>query len=142
MAKCYKEVLMNKRFIPFSGNLGTEVAFSDAVEVSARDVRRVIYVSGMVAVDEAGNAVGKEDMKAQTRRALENVQSALGKLSATMDDIVKVTVFVTDLSRFKEIHEVRREFFKKGAYPASTLVKVAGLVHEDLMIEIEAVAMV
>ncbi len=57
-----------------------------------------------------------------------------------MDDVVKVTVYVTDLSRFRDIHEVRREFFKKGSYPASTLVKVASLIDEDWLIEIDAVA--
>lgn len=133
---------MSKEFIPFSGDLNTEVAFSDAVRVSTRDVSNVILVSGMTALDESGNVVGKGDMKAQTRRVLENIRATLKKFGAGMDDVVKVTVFVTDLTRFKEIHEVRREFFKRGAYPASTLVKVAGLVHEDLMIEIEALAIV
>ena len=131
---------MAREFIPFSGSLGTEVAFSDAVRVRARDIKDVIYVSGMVATDKKGKIVGMGDMKAQTRQALKNVKAALARFGATMDDVVKVTVYVTDLSRFNDIHEVRREFFQKGAYPASTLVKVAGLVREDYMIEIEAVA--
>ena len=131
---------MAKEFLPFSSDLGTEVAFSDAVRVSAKEIKDVIYISGMVSVDEAGNVIGKGDMKAQTRRVLENIQAALAKLGTTMDDIVKVTVYVTDLTHFSDIHEVRREFFKKESYPASVLVKVAGLVHEDYMIEIEAVA--
>jgi 2-iminobutanoate/2-iminopropanoate deaminase len=56
-----------------------------------------------------------------------------------MDDIVKVTVFVTDVSHLKAIHEVRAEYFTR-AYPASTLVAVKSLVSPDLMIEIEAIA--
>jgi len=132
---------MVREFVPFSGSLGTEVAFSDAVRVRAREIKDVIYVSGMVATDEKGNVVGKGDMRAQTRQALNNVKAALSRFGAAMDDVVKVTVYVTDLSRFNEIHEVRREFFQRGKYPASTLVKVAGLVREDYMIEIEAVAM-
>ncbi len=120
--------------------MGTEVAFSDAVRLSAKEIKDVIYVSGMVSVDEAGNTVGKGDMRTQTRQVLENVRAALARFGATMDDVVKVTVYVTDLSRFRDIHEVRREFFKKGSYPASTLVKVASLIDEDWLIEIDAVA--
>jgi len=81
-----------------------------------------------VATDETGKLVGKGDMKAQTRQALENVKSALAKLGATLDDVVKVTIFVTDMTDFKGIHEVRRQYFKKGSYPASTLVQVSRLV--------------
>ena len=133
---------MEKEIIPFTADLGTEVAFSNAVKVRKAKLDSLIFVSGQVATDETGKLVGKGDMKAQTRQALENVKAALAKLGATLDDVVKVTIFVTDLSDFKGIHEVRRQYFKKGNYPASTLVQVSRLVREDLLIEIEAIAVV
>ena len=77
-----------------------------------------------------------------SRQTLENMRSVLSQLGATMDDVVKVTIFVTDISHFNEIHEVRREYFKKGNYPASTIVEINRLALEDLMIEIEAIAVV
>ena len=103
---------------------------------------RLVFVSGQVARDANGQLVGKDDIKAQTRKTLENVQAVLAESGATMEDVVKVTVFVTDLGeQFAAIHEVRSEFFKSD-YPASTLVEIKSLVSPELLIEIEAIAVV
>ena len=110
--------------------------FSPGVKVPAG---RLIFVSGQVARNAAGETVGKGDIRAQTRQTLENVKAVLEAAGATLDDVVKVTVFVTDVSHFKAIHEVRAEYFTRD-YPASTLVEVKSLVSPDLMIEIEAIA--
>ena len=101
---------------------------------------RLVFVSGQVARDANGQLVGKGDIKAQTRKTLENVQAVLTESGATMEDVVKVTVFVTDLGeQFAAIHEVRSEFFKSD-YPASTLVEIKSLVDKEMLIEIGAVA--
>jgi 2-iminobutanoate/2-iminopropanoate deaminase len=110
--------------------------FSAGVKVSAG---QLIFVSGQVARNAAGETVGRGDIRAQTRQALENVKAVLGAAGATMDDIVKVTVFVTDVRHLAAIHEVRAEYFRQD-YPASTLVEVKSLVSPELMIEIEAIA--
>jgi 2-iminobutanoate/2-iminopropanoate deaminase len=110
--------------------------FSSGVKVP---VGNLIFVSGQVARNAAGETVGKGDIRAQTRQTLENVKAVLEAAGATMDDIVKVTVFVTDVSHLTAIHEVRAEYFKRD-YPASTLVEVKSLVSPELMIEIEAIA--
>ncbi len=110
--------------------------YSQAVKTEGN---RHLFISGMTARDKSGNVVGKGDMKAQTRQVLENIRTVLEEVGATFENIVKVTVYVTDMSRFKEIHEARAEYFKQD-YPASTMVQVSGLVSPDLMIEIEAVA--
>jgi reactive intermediate/imine deaminase len=78
-------------------------------------------------------------MNAQTRQILENMKIILEDAGASFDHIVKVTVYVTDLKDFKEIHNVRAQYFKKDL-PASTLVQVSRLVNEDCMIEIDAIA--
>ena len=102
---------------------------------------RVLYVSGHVSQDAAGNTVGKGDLEAQTRQALENIRDVLAHAGGTMDDVAKVTVFCTDVSEIDVIHKVRYEFFKPP-YPASTLVQVAQLIDPDWLIEIEAIAVI
>ena len=80
-------------------------------------------------------------MEAQTRQVLGNIRDVLAAVGGTMDDVVKVTVFVTDVSEISIIHAVRREFFNEP-YPASTLVEVARLIDPDWLIEIEGVAVI
>ena len=98
-----------------------------------------IYVSGQVAFDKDGAVVGKGDMRAQTRMVMENIKSVLAQSNATIDDIVKVTMFITDMSKAGEAREVRMEYFVTNP-PASTGVEVKALAHPDLLIEIEAIA--
>jgi reactive intermediate/imine deaminase len=102
---------------------------------------RLVFVAGQVAVDESGNTVGVGDLGAQTRQVLQNVGRVLEAGGATFDDVVKVTVFVTDLEQLADLQAVRPEFFKPP-YPASTLVKVAQLINPDWLVEIEALAVV
>ncbi len=102
---------------------------------------KVLHISGQVSRDVDGDTVGAGDMRAQTREVLLNIENVLAHVGGRMSDTAKVTVFVTDMSRLAEIHEVRSEFFDPP-YPASTLVEVSGLVSSDLLIEIEAVAVV
>jgi reactive intermediate/imine deaminase len=111
--------------------------YSEAVMAEGR---RMLFISGMTARDKDGNIVGQGDMRAQTRQVLENIKAVLEKAGATFDQIVKVTVFITDMTKFREIHEVRAEYFKND-YPASTMVQVSGLVSPDMLIEIEAIAL-
>lgn len=105
----------------------------------AIQVGNAIYVSGQVALDPAGEVVGKGDMKAQTRQVFENIKTVLGAAGASLGDIVKITVFTTDISRLAETHEVRAEVLPDPP-PASTAVEIKALVFPDLLIEIEAVA--
>jgi len=134
--KCKEEKGMKKEIIvseKLSKPLGI---YSEAVMAEGK---RMLFISGMTARDKEGNIVGKGDMKAQTRQVMENIKAVLEKVGATFDQIVKVSVFITDMSRFKEIHEVRAQYFKKD-YPASTMVQVSGLVSPEMLIEIEAIA--
>ena len=102
---------------------------------------RILHISGHVAQDEKGETVGKDNMAAQTRQALENIRDVLAHVGGTMYDVVKVTVFVTDVSEISTIHGVRFEFFN-APYPASTLVQVARLIDPDWLIEIQAIAVI
>ena len=102
---------------------------------------RVLHISGHVSQDAEGHTGGQGDMAAQTRQILENIRDVLASVGGSMDDIAKVTVFVTDVADIAAIHAVRSEFFSKP-YPASTLVQVAQLIDPDWLIEIEAVAVI
>ena len=101
----------------------------------------MVFVSGQVAFDSQQQIVGVGDIKAQTRQVLENIKAVLDEAGATFDDIVKVTVFITDMGHFPQIHEVRAQYFT-GDFPASTMVEVRALAHPDLLIEMEAIAVV
>jgi reactive intermediate/imine deaminase len=103
-------------------------------------VGNTVYVAGQLALDKDGNLVGSNDIGAQTRRVLENMRRVLEN-GASLRDVVKVTVFVTDIRYREGYGEVRKEFFSANP-PASTLVQVACLAIPGALIEIEAVAVI
>ena len=102
---------------------------------------RVLHISGHASNNVDGEIVGVGDIAAQTRQVLENLKRVLDCVGGVMSDIVKVTVYVTDMSGLAEIHRVRSEYFTKP-YPASTLVEVTALVKPEFLIEIEATAVI
>lgn len=112
--------------------------YSNCVKATAGPL---LFVSGQVGVDKTGKIVGVGDARAQTAQALENIRELLAAHGATMDDIVKVTVFITDMRYFDDVAEVRLRYFP-GNGPASTIVEVSKLALRDLLVEIEAVAVV
>jgi 2-iminobutanoate/2-iminopropanoate deaminase len=92
-------------------------------------------------MDAEGEVVGEGDIKRQTQTVLEHVKTVVEEAGGGMDDIVKVTVFITDMGLYDEIHEVRRSYFEEP-YPASSMVEVSALIDPRLLIEIEAVAVI
>jgi enamine deaminase RidA (YjgF/YER057c/UK114 family) len=101
---------------------------------------RLVWTSGQVAMDANGDVVGVGDWEAQTRLVFENLARALEAAGAGWPDVVKLTFFVIDVSELAAIRAVRDEFVDQARPPTSTLVRVAGLVHPDLLLEVEAVA--
>lgn len=102
---------------------------------------KTIYVAGMTARDATGELVGEGDVRAQTTAVLENMKAVLEAAGASMADVVKITVFMKDLSQSAQVREIRQRYFSKP-YPASTLVEISRLADERFLIEIEAVAVV
>ena len=112
------------------------VGYSRAVRVG-----NVIHVAGTTATDEQGTLVGVGDPYAQTLQALRNIERALVRAGATLKDVVRTRLFVTDITRWQEIGRAHGEVF--GAIrPASTMVQVSGLVDPAMLVEIEAEAIV
>src|SRR5262245_26779928 len=100
-----------------------------------------IYISGQIAFDKDAKVVGVGDFRAQTVQVFENLKAALAACGATFADVVKVTTFVTDMKNAPILREVRAGYFGSNP-PAGPLVQVSGLVIQELMIEIDAIAVV
>ena len=108
------------------------VGYSRAVRVGDR-----IYVTGTTATDDAGEVVGVGDAYAQAVRAIRNVESALQRLGAGLEHVVRTRMFVTDISRWEEYGRAHGEFFRE-IMPATTMVEVSRLIDPKMLIEIEA----
>jgi 2-iminobutanoate/2-iminopropanoate deaminase len=116
----------------------TPAVYSDAVRVEISDCV-FLFISGKTGVDESHQLVGRT-MLEQTEQVLKNISAVLKREGGTMDDIVRVRVYVTQLDSqsLRDIHAVRARFFSEGKYPASTLVRIDQLVRDGGLIEIEA----
>jgi 2-iminobutanoate/2-iminopropanoate deaminase len=114
-------------------------AYSDGVKVSIGD-KEMIFVTGQIAKDDKGDAVAPDDIQAQTRFVFENIKKILAEGGASIDDVVKAVIYVTDMSKYKEISAIRNEYFK-NAKPVSTLVEINKTVKEGCDVEIEVIAM-
>jgi 2-iminobutanoate/2-iminopropanoate deaminase len=99
----------------------------------------VVYISGQVGIDSLGNVVGSDDVRAQTRQTIRNIETCLEAVGGRISDIVKLTVFLTNMEDRAAVAEVRQESFR-APYPASTLVEVSRLALPELRVEIEAIA--
>lgn len=101
----------------------------------------LVYVSGQAGVGDDGAIVGKGDFDAQAEQAFRNLERALRAGGSGLAQVIKVTIFLTSMSHFPKIVELRRKWFS-APYPADTIVEVSGLYSPDAMIEIEAIAAV
>jgi 2-iminobutanoate/2-iminopropanoate deaminase len=99
----------------------------------------LLFVSGFVPVDGEGRLVGGDDVVAQTRQVFANLAAVLAAAGATFADVVKVTVYLTDIEDRARINPVRQDIFR-DTRPASTLVEVSALATPGAKVEIDAVA--
>ena len=100
---------------------------------------RLVFVSGCVASDDQGRTVGAGDIIAQARQTHENIKRCLAAAGATFADVCKVTVFLKNIAHREAVNTVRKEYFG-ASRPASTLIEISQFVRPDLLLEIEAVA--
>jgi enamine deaminase RidA (YjgF/YER057c/UK114 family) len=110
------------------------VGYSRAIRVG-----KVVHVSGTTATDAEGKLVGIGDPAAQTLQALNNVRRALESVGAKVEDVVRTRIYVTDITRWEEVGKVHGAFFS-SIRPATTMVEVKNLVSPEILVEIEAEA--
>ena len=120
--------------------LGDPPGYSQIVDVSAV---RMVFIAGQTALDRDGNVVGKNDFATQAEQVFENLGIALRASGCTAANLVKLTVFLTDMDNLGKYREARNRFFASvtpPSAPAVTLVEVSKLYGPDFLIEIEAIA--
>ena len=136
MARARKQHVVSEKL--HSRVVNGKSIFPHAVSVEGK---RLIFVSGQLAWDRDGDAVGKGDMRVQFRQVCENIAEALRAAGASWEDVVQTNTYVTDMDAFFKCVDIRHEFFGPG-WPTSTTVEVSRLAHPDMVVEIEAVAVV
>jgi len=112
------------------------VGYSRAVRVG-----NVVHVSGTTASDEQGNVIGIGDPYAQTMYIIRKIERALKEAGATLADVVRTRMYVTDISKWEDIGRAHGEFFA-NIRPVSTMVQVVALVSPEHMVEIEIEAII
>ncbi len=103
---------------------------------------RTIYLSGQVALDQSGNLVGRDDFRAQTQQVFNNLKAALEAVGTDFNSVVKLTFFLLDFSQISIVREIRDQFVNIQNPPASSAVEVRRLFRDDVLIEVEAIAVI
>jgi reactive intermediate/imine deaminase len=118
-------------------SLPAPFGYSHVVDAPAE---RIVFVSGQVPLDAEGRLVGDDDFDAQVRQVFDNLTAALEAADASWADVVKLNYYLVDVSQIASVRAIRDEYVDTEHPPASTLVGVSRLFREDVLIEIDAVA--
>jgi len=113
--------------------------YTHVVEVTAG---RPVYIAGQVALDRTGALVGPGDIRAQARQVFDNLRTALQAVGGSFHQVVKLNYYLVDATQLPVVREVRDEYVNTQQPPASTAVEVRRLFRDDLLIEVEAVAVI
>ncbi len=98
-----------------------------------------VYIAGQIALNRSGDLVGEDDIEAQTQQVFENLEAILKELGGSLNDIVKMTTYLTDRSQLEAFRRVRNRYLS-DPFPPNTLLFINGLAQPEYLVEIEAVA--
>ena len=112
------------------------VGYSRAVKIN-----NIIEITGTVAIDDEGKTVGINDAYLQTKYIIQKIEKVLQQAGATLKDVVRTRMFVTDISRWEEYGKAHGEFFGQ-VKPCTSMIEVKGLIDKEYLIEIEATAII
>ncbi|MEX0681896.1 MAG: RidA family protein [Dehalococcoidia bacterium] len=101
-----------------------------------------VFIAGQVALDTDGNLIGEGDVAAQAEQVFTNLTAALAAVGGTFANVVKITVFLTDMSHITTVRDIRNRYVDTANPPASTAVEVVALARPEWLIEVEAIAVV
>lgn len=127
---------MERRLVSSETEWESRVGYSRAVRAGPH-----VHVSGTTATDDNGSVVGEGDARKQTLKALRNVETALEEVDASLTDVVRTRMFVTDIDRWETIGDAHADVFG-DIRPATSMVQVERLISPELLVEIEATAIV
>ena len=119
-------------------NISSNAPWEDKASYSrAVKINNHIFISGTTATDDNGDIVGIGDIYTQTCKCFDNIKSALSKAGASINDIVRIRIFVTDISKWELVAEAMNKFLK-SVKPSATMVEIQKLISPELLVEIEA----
>ncbi|MFC4779090.1 RidA family protein [Paenibacillus sp. GCM10023252] len=128
-----KEIVFNAKVLPPKG------PYAQAIKVS--EATSTIYTGTITSLDVDWNVVGAGDIRAQTRKTIENLELILEAAGATLADVVKTTWYLVDINHMPIVAEIRNEMFG-GAVPASGTIPINKLFYPELLLEMEAIAVI
>ena len=132
--RCYKMIeLVNPAGMKPMG------AYSQAIKIDLGMNKSLILVAGQIAVDADGKAAAPNDIETQTRIVFDNINTVLKEAGATLNDVVKAQIFLTDMAQYAKVSLIRNEYFAQNR-PVSTLVEISRTVIDGCDIEIEVMA--
>ena len=115
--------------------------YSHSVEIDLGNCKMII-LSGQIALDKNGNLVGKGNVAEQAEQVFVNIKNIVAASGGTMDDVIKINIYMIDISQAQVMRNVRNKFINLVKPPTSILMQVSKLVRDDILIEIEATAII
>ena len=113
-------------------------AYSHGLKVRVGDVN-LIFVTGQIAMDSSGKAIAPDNIEKQTHYIFGSIKKILNEADATLDDVVKAQIFITDMNQYSKVSKIRNKYFEK-AKPVSTLVEINRTAKDGCDVEIEVIA--
>ncbi len=123
------------------GSVATPKGYSHTAQIDLGNAT-MLLIAGQVPLDKEGNLVGKDDMTRQTEQVFTNIKNIIEEAGGNMNHLAKITIFIRDVNKIQMVRDVRDKFVNTKTPPVSTLVEVSRLYREDVLIEIEATAII